>query len=70
MQINTIPVYFIGGALAFNVVMEGALRPYKSPEPHVPHVEYFSYSTSNLSYTISLATTSGSGIVISGDRLI
>ena len=70
MQINTIPVYFVGGALVFNVVMEAALHPYKSPDPHVPHVEYFSPSTSNLSYAISFATTTGSGIAVSGDRLI
>jgi hypothetical protein len=26
MQINTIPVYFVGGALVFNIVMEGQLH--------------------------------------------
>ena len=70
MQIKTFLVYVVGGALAFNVVMEGALHPYKSPEPHVPYAEYFSYSTSNLSYTISLATAPGSAIAFSGDSLI
>jgi len=70
MRIKIIPVCFIGGALIFNVVVEGKLYPYKSPEPHVPHVEYFSHSTSNLTHTISIATTSGSRIFVSGDRLI
>lgn len=70
MQINTIPCYFIIGALVFNIIMEGQLHAYKAPEPHVPHVEYFSYSTNNLSYTGSLATTSGSGVIFSSKNLI
>ena len=70
MQINTITVYFVGGALAFNIVMEGALHPYKAPELHVPDAVYFSASTSDLTRTISFTTAPGSGIFISGDRLV
>ena len=69
MKPNTITVYFVGGALAFNITAEGVLHPNKSPAPHVPHAEYFALGTSNLSYTVSLATASGSTIRFSGDSL-
>ena len=68
MENNPFIVYFVGGALTFNIAAEGVLHPDKSPEPHVSHLEYYSPSTSSLSYTVSLATTSGSGIFVSGDR--
>ena len=70
MQNNSFAVYFGGGALAFNIVVEGALHPYKAPEPHVPHQFHFSASTSDLTQTISFTTAPGSGIYISGGRLV
>lgn len=56
MQNNSFTVYFVGGALAFNIFVEGALNPYKTPESHVPHQVHFSASTSDLTQTISFTT--------------
>jgi len=66
MKFKTFPAYVIGGAMTFNLVAEGVLHPDKSPEPHVPHIKYFTPSTSNLSHTILLATAFGSTIASQG----
>ena len=64
MRINTFSTYLMSGVLVSGIAVE-SMHVDKAPKLHVPHVEYFSASTNNLSYTVSLATTSGTGIIFS-----
>ena len=58
---------YVGGSLIFCNVGEGLLVE-KAREPHIPHVDYFSVSTANLTYTVS-STTANGFTFISGDRV-
>ena len=58
MRVNALSVYFIGGALTFNVLAEAKLHSYWAPEPHIPHPIHCSAGTNDLTYIVS-ATTAG-----------
>ena len=58
---------YMGGSLIFYNLAEG-LHVDKAREPHIPHVEYFSVSTANLTYMVSNTTANGFTFV-SGDRV-
>jgi hypothetical protein len=58
---------YIGGSLILCNLGEG-LHVEKAREPHIPHVEYISVSTANLTYAVSSTTANGFTFV-SGDRV-
>ena len=65
MQIEKITVLpILVGFLASGILVEG-LHVDKASQPHIPHHIYFSASTSNLTFTVTAATTSGRGILLS-----
>ena len=65
MQIEkNIVLPILVGVLASCILVEG-LHVDKTSEPHIPHHVYFSASTSNLTSTVTSATTSGGGILLS-----
>ena len=65
MQIgkNTVLPILVG-VLASGILVEG-LHVDKISQPHIPHHVYFSASTSNLTFTVTVATTSGRSILLS-----
>ena len=65
MQIekNTV-LSILVGILASGILVEG-LHVDKVSQPHIPHQVYFLASTSNLTFTVTMATTSGRGILLS-----
>ena len=50
--------------LVLGIFIEG-LNIDKASQPHIPHHVYSSASTSNLTFTVTAATTSGRGILLS-----
>ena len=65
MQIekNTVLPILVG-VLASGILVEG-LDVDKISQPDIPHHVYFSASTRNLTFTVTVATTSVSGILLS-----
>lgn len=61
-KITVLPVLL--GVLVPSILVEG-LHVDKISQPHIPHQVCFSASTSNLTFTITMATTSGGGILLS-----
>ena len=65
MQIEKITVLqILVGVLASGILVEG-LYVDKASQPHIPHHVSFSASTSNLTFTVTVATTSVRGILLS-----
>ena len=59
-------IIYVGGSLVYCTVAEG-LHVDKASKPHIPHPEYFSVSTSNLTYFVS-GTTANGAVFASGDQ--
>ena len=65
MQIEKITVLpILVGVLASGILVEG-LHVDKASQSHIPHPVYFSAGTSNLTFTVTVATTSVTGILLS-----
>ena len=61
-KITILPV--LVGVLASSILVEG-LHVDKVSQPHIPHQGYFSANIGNLTFAVTMATTSGSGILLS-----